>query len=515
MFYNRREFLKFIGAGSVAASNATLLTFLSSCTTTTENIKGLSPSSDDELKLISGLSYDLLFAWGDPINKNETFGFNNDYIAFHKLNENEAILWVNHEYVIPKFLGGEERTKSNVDRERKEVGGSLVKISKASGSWKLVKGDVLNRRIDATTKIPFANNAKVMGQSVAEGTLANCAGGYTPWGTFLTCEENYDHYYGERVDGKLKNGKLLWNKHYQNPPEHYGWVVEIDPLTGDAKKLTGLGRCAHECATPIATKKGQVAVYTGDDKKFEHLYRFISKESDSLDEGTLYVASLEKGQWLSMDYAKSEILKKNFKDQMDVLVHARKAAKLLGATPLDRPEDIEVHPKTGEVYVTLTNNDERGNFHGSILKISPENGDHGALNFKSSTYLVGGKDTGISSPDNIAFDKNGNLWIATDRSGKKIEKGPYKGFGNNGLFVIPASGQQAGQIIQVASAPVDAELTGICFDEKNENLFLAVQHPGETSKDMKNLTSKWPHGNIPKSAVVAIKGPFLDTLVKG
>ena len=514
MIQDRREFLKFLGASSMTLSNLGAIGFLSSCASG-QKIEGLQPSTTDRLDLIKGLQSKMMITWGDKINSRETFGFNNDFIAFHPLSNNEALLWVNHEYIHPLFIGGMARTKANIDKERKEVGGSIIKIKRTGKEWNFVPNDPLNRRIDGTTKIPFSNNQKIRGKSYGIGTLGNCAGGYTPWGTFLTCEENYDGFYGERQEnGKVKQGRYAWGDLYPNPPEHYGWVVEIDPMSGKSKKLTGLGRCAHECSTVVSLSDGRAVAYTGDDKNFEHLYRFVSSSKNSLDKGTLYVASLEKGQWISMDINKNPILKKNFKNQLDVQIHARKAAKLLGATPLDRPEDIEIHPKTGEVFVTLTNNKKRDNFHGTILKISPEGGNHESNRFQSDTFLVGGRDTGVSCPDNIVFDPMGNLWVATDRSGKSIEKGPYEGFGNNGLFVIPTDGPKAGSIIQVASAPNDAELTGLCFDKDYQNLFVAVQHPGELTTDLKNPTSNWPDGGIPKSAVVALSGEFLDSFVK-
>jgi secreted PhoX family phosphatase len=281
--------------------------------------------------------------------------------------------------------------------------------------------------------------------------------------------------------------------------------VEVNPLTGEAKKLTSLGRCAHECATCVRTKDGRVAVYTGDDKNSEFLYKMISDKKDSLEQGELFVANLEKGEWISLSIDKHKVLKDNFKDQTDVLIHVREAGKLLGATPLDRPEDIEIHPKTGDVFVTLTNNKPNGNYHGKILKISEASGDHGSIKFKASDFLLGG-DT-FSCPDNMVFDKDGNLWMATDISGSAMNKAPYVKFKNNGLFFIPTSGKNAGKVFQVASAPNDAELTGLTLTPDGKTLFVSVQHPGEKSKDMNNMTSHWPDGanSMPKSAVVQIK----------
>ncbi|MCO4754985.1 MAG: DUF839 domain-containing protein, partial [Bacteriovoracaceae bacterium] len=206
------------------------------------------------------------------------------------------------------------------------------------------------------------------------------------------------------------------------------------------------------------------------------------------------------------------LLKKKFKSQLDVMINTRAAAKLLGATPLDRPEDIEINPKTGDVFVALSNNKPKNNYHGQILKITESSSDHGSLKFSSSTYKTGGTEGGFSCPDNMVFDRNGNLWLTTDISGNSVGKGAYKGFGNNALFVIPASGKQAGQAIQVASAPVDAELTGPCFSPDQKTLFLSVQHPGETTKDLSNPTSTWPDGKKPRPSVVAIQGDLLEKI---
>ena len=512
---NRRNFLKFLGVSSVGLTQIGTVTSLVSCSSTQMKNSGkLLPTRQDDLVLAEGLNYQTLISWGDVINSKEVFGFNNDYIAIEPLSPNELLMWVNHEYVNPIFVSSKARTKKNVDIERELVGGSIIQVNKEDGQWKFQANSRYNKGVRGTTVIPFNNGVKVRGSSTAEGTLGNCAGGKTPWGTFLTCEENYQDNYGERnlTTGEVSPSYFGWEKFYNNPPEHYGWVVEIDPKTAKAKKHTNLGRMAHECATCTTGKTGNVVVYTGDDKNDEHLYKFISNASDNFDKGTLYVANIEKGQWISLNLEDSTILKRHFKTQVDVHTYARKAAKLVGATKLDRPEDIEIHPKTGDVYMTLTNNKPKGNYHGSILKISENNNDHNSLNFKSETFVMGGEQSGLSCPDNLAFDPNGNLWVANDISGSSIGKGTYKPYGNNGLFVVPTSGAQAGQVIQIASAPVDAELTGLCFSPDYKSLFLSVQHPGEKTKDLNNPTSVWPAGKTPKPSVVVIEGPLLESL---
>lgn len=511
---NRREFLQFLGVSGVLAT-------LPGCSTQSSPIANplphLAPFTEDKLVTVSGLDYKILIRWGDQINATEKFGYNNDFIAFHPLTSDRGILWVNHEYVTPRFIRGEERTKAHVDEELKEVGGSLLEVKLQDGQWSVVKDSKYNRRLDANTKIPFAWDQKIAGSNVGIGTMGNCAGGYTPWGTVLTAEENYDMFWGDRnkKGQKIEKSWLEWDKFYPRPPEHYGWVVEVEPLTGKAKKLVSLGRCAHECAAVTKAKNGKVVAYTGDDANFEHLYKFVSDSSDSLEKGKLYVANLEKGQWISLQREDHPALMKNFKDQTEIQVFTREAAKLVGATPLDRPEDIEFDPLTGNVLVTLTNNKARQNYHGSILKIMEDHNDPGSLTFKHDTFLTGGSEHGFACPDNMVFDPKGNLWFTTDISGGDANKGHYEGFGNNGLFVFLRSGANKGEVIRIASAPVDAEFTGPCFSPDYKTLFLSVQHPGEYSESLSKLSSHWPDGGKPKPAVVTLTGPLLDKIVSG
>lgn len=511
---NRREFLQFLGVSGVLAT-------LPGCSTkspfSSSSLPHLPPSLDDKLLTVDGLDYKILIRWGDQINKTQKFGYNNDFIAFHPLTNDRGILWVNHEYVTPLFINGEERTKENVDLELLEVGGSLLEVKMTNGEWNVVKNSSYNRRLDGNTQIPFAWDKKIAGSKMAIGTMGNCAGGYTPWGTILTCEENYDMFWGDRNrKGKsIEKSWVQWDKFYPRAPEHYGWVVEVEPLTGKSKKLVSLGRCAHECAAVTKSKSGKIVAYTGDDSTYEHLYKFISDSSDSLERGKLYVANLEKGEWISLHREDQSVLMKNFKDQTEIQVFTREAAKLVGATPLDRPEDIEFDPLTGNVLITLTNNKTNKNYHGSILKIMEDNNDPGSLTFKHGTFLTGGAEHNFACPDNMIFDPKGNLWFTTDVSGGDINKGEYEGFGNNGLFVFLRSGPNQGEVIRIASAPVDAELTGPCFSPDYKTLFLSVQHPGEYSESLNKLSSHWPDGGKPKPVVVTLSGPVLEKIVNG
>lgn len=510
----------------IKATGASALDILENTETGRIPFKPLPATYLDNLVLAKGFTYDVLLSWGDKISDKDTFGFNNDYIAFFPIdgNKHDGMLWVNHEYTssfyVSKHDGTSIKTFEQVNQEMYSVGGSLVRIkyNTTTKKWEPVVNDPMNRRFTALTEIPFAWHEPVGGYTQAIGTLANCAGGHTPWGTLLTCEENYDDCWGE-VDytGKRTREKTVWGweDYYSHSPWHYGWVVEVEPFTGKAKKLIALGRIAHEAATCEALPDGRCVVYTGDDKNDECLYKFISDKPNSLETGTLYVANMEKGEWVPLDFNTQDELKKIFKSQTEVLVHTRKSAELLGGSKLDRPEDIEIDPKTGHVLVACTNNTAKGNYHGSILKIIETNGRDG-LTFKHEVFLAGGKEMGFACPDNMAFDKKGNLWFTSDMSGKVIEKDPnYMGFGNNSLFYVPLSGTDAGKVFRVASGPVDSELTGPYFSPDGKTLFLCVQHPGEYSTKEK-YSSNWPGGgdSMPKPSVVAISGPALDALMK-
>jgi secreted PhoX family phosphatase len=511
----RREFLQFLGTTGVVAF---LPLELSAAVKGARKVglPHLAPTIADKLITAEGLNFKILLRWGDSINATEKFGFNNDFIAFHPIGDDHGILWVNHESVNPMFVSGVERTKQNVDIEMKDVGGSLVEVKKINGQWGIVKDSSYNRRLDANTEIPFSWNQQIAGSDKGIGTMSNCAGGYTPWGTFLTCEENYDMFWGDKLrDGTALPSWLEWHKFYPRSPEHYGWVVEIEPKTGKSKKLVSLGRCAHECAAVSKARNGKVVAYTGDDANDEHLYKFISDTDDSLERGKLYVANLEKGEWISLSIEDQPKLKENFKDQTEIQIYVREAAKMVGATPLARPEDIEFDPLTGNVLIALTNNKPKGNFHGSILKIMEDGGDHGSLKFKHDTFLAGGKKHGFASPDNLVFDRKGNLWFTSDMPSGDIGKGAYKDFGNNSLFVFLRSGPNAGKVIRVANAPMDAEFTGPCFSPDYKTLFLSVQHPGEESTVPERSTSKWPDGDIPRPSVVMLEGPLLERIVQG
>jgi secreted PhoX family phosphatase len=551
--YNRRNFISFLGKSGLGA--VIMPQFLIHCGNTTtptkrfttitkerlEKLKrlvleGLLPSEKDDLLVANGLDYHTIIKWGDKISDTDTFGFNNDFtcfIPFDDTNPKDGLLWVNHEYVNPLFVSdfnpnkhavpSKHRTIEQIDKEMYNVGGSIVRIREENGIWKIVKNDPYNRRITAQTPMKLNWDTPIKGKTTVIGTHSNCSGGITPWKTFLTCEENYDNFFGETEydQNNIASHRPStegWENFYKYPPEHYGWVVEVNPTDGTAQKHIALGRFAHECCTVYELADRRVVAYSGDDKNNEHLYKFISSKPSSLKEGTLYVADTIQGKWMALDWENQPILQSKFKDQTEVLIRAREASKLLGATALNRPEDIEIDPITGNIFVSLTNNKSKNDFHGSILKIEETNGAFDALTFKASTYIAGGEKNGFSCPDNLAFDLSGNLWITSDISGSDMnrEGNPYLPFKNNSLFVIPRYGEDSGKVIRVASAPKDAELTGPWFSPDGKTLFLSVQHPGEQTQDKNNPTSTWPFDNegIPKPAVVAITGDLIEKMNK-
>ena len=537
--FNRRDFLVFLGA-----SYASLLT---GCQVTGSKKNSaspfvnferlgwtpLNPSDVDQLLLAEGMDSHFVAKWQDPLGPNLKFGSHNDFTQFVTLNakNDEGLLWVNHESLNPLFSSGWKKTKTNlrtkaqVDIEMTEVGGSILHIKKDNGQWSVVKNSGLNARFDANTEFELICDEPIAGTRKAYGTLANCAGGLTPWKTVLTCEENFDTFFGDVVfkDGKYKKLKggndLMWSQFYPRSALHYGWVVEINPLLKKGKKLTALGRFSHEGATCTVAKDGRTVVYMGDDAINECIYKFISDQPNSLEKGTLYVANTRQGRWLPLTINSHPEFPKMFKSQTELLINTRIAAKMVGGTKQDRPEDIEINPVTKEIIVALTNNKKAGRPHGSLLKITEKDGDFLSTEFTSSTWISGGEDDLLSCPDNMVFDKNGNLWVTSDRSGDEMNKGIFKNHKNNGLYYVPMRGEFAGQMFQVASAPTDAEFTGPSFSPDGKTLFLCVQHPGDLSPSIETFTSTWPEGivngkpQMPKSAVMAIQGPLLDKLV--
>jgi secreted PhoX family phosphatase len=287
--------------------------------------------------------------------------------------------------------------------------------------------------------------------NVVFGTLGNCAMGHTPWGSYLTCEEHFDSYFNglekpsadqKRYGIREKGAGLRWHEHDSrfdvatdpNESNRFGWVVEIDPMapTKAPVKRTALGRIKHEGAVTTLAGDGRVVVYMGDDERFEYLYKFVSRNrfdsgkpaanANLLDEGTLYVARFGEdgqGQWQALEHGQNGLTADNgFIDQADVLIRTRQAADQAGATRMDRPEGIAVHPQSGEVYCSLTNNSQRGvgtapgvdaanprreNRFGHILRWREQGGDAGSQRFAWDIFARCG------DPQQADENKRGNL----------------------------------------------------------------------------------------------------------
>ena len=273
--WSRREFLRFMGrtmgAAALAGPGASFPAAANA--PTIEGIRSVAPTTDDEVVLAGGLEYEVLVSWGDPINRTgDRFGFNNDYTAFFPIdgNRHDGLLWVNHEEVLSGYYASPrdpaEKSREDIDRELLEVGGSIIRISRKDGRWRLVQDARYNRRVNGKTRIPIISEQPIAGAREAVGTAGNCAGGVTPWQTVLTCEENFHFFYGDIsfARGKRfheKDTLIGWDRYLDYPPEHYGWVVEVDPFSGAAKKLTALGRFAHEGAPVTEAGDGRPVVY--------------------------------------------------------------------------------------------------------------------------------------------------------------------------------------------------------------------------------------------------------------
>lgn len=553
----RRQFLRYLGIGSYAALCHPLRLAAAAPRTggsvwKPDFFDPISPSTADRLRLPTGYRSDLLGVWGDKLGLPDlahalTFGHNNDFLAYFPLASRQddllaeqGLLWVNHEYPNPLFVSGYSRadaeadtpkTAEQIQAEKRSVGGSVLHLRRqANGRWKREYHPRFTRRFTACgPRIGFDGPAaeavaNLSGSQDCPGTLANCSGGVTPWDSVLSCEENYQFY----------NSRLRWR---DQPDEaiiakQFGWVVEVDPF-GELPpvKHTSLGRFSHEnVALRWAGPAGRLVVYMGDDRAGEFVYKFVSAQPFSasvprleqraaLSQGTLYAADFQRGRWLALDWEKNRDKWQQYNtgrrenepaitSQADILIHTRVAARVLGATPLDRPEDCEIHPADGSVYIALTNNTGRGNFYGQIVRLIEDNDNPEGERFRFELFLLGGRESGLACPDNLAFDRRGNLWVACDIGSSQLGQDPYQAFGNNGLFVVPTTGPGAGQAWQFASGPIGCELTGPWFNPNDRTLFLSVQHPGENSPSLDRLSSHWPHGgqDLPRPAVVAITG---------
>ena len=581
------------------------------------NFTAVAPNSEDVVVVADGYEQAVVISWGDPILPNAPkfdvkaqtaaaqrgqFGFNNDFAGLLPIpgQQHRFLLVTNHEYVTPQFMfpgyDPKKPTREQFDIEIAAIGMGVVEVERTPQGLKPVMG-TYNRRITADT--PFVLTGPGAGTDFVKtpadpigraplGTFANCAGGVTPWGTVLSGEENFHSYFGapegapkpnpvdadrhDRYGVALEPSELLWENFdprfdvakTPNEVNRFGYIVELNPWDPNSKpiKHTAMGRLKHEGATIYVTSDGTVVAYSGDDERFDYMYKFVSSKKVQtgtdpaamahnltiLDEGTLYVAKLSSdipaneidgsgklpqggsfkgtGTWIPLLKSGAGGEGQSLVDGVtpqEAAVFTRLAADKAGATKMDRPEDFEANPKTGKVYVALTNNDERGapgeaapdaanprndNKSGQILEITDE---HAGTNFTWELLLVCGdpaaadtyfagfdktKVSPISCPDNLAFDSHGNLWISTD--GNALDS-------NDGLFAVALEGPNRGETKQFLTVPLGAETCGPVVTD--DLVTVCVQHPGENDDNsIDNPLSRWPEGGngTARPSVVAV-----------
>ena len=466
----------FLGGGLL--SRSALATGVSNANGQLLGFDSISAATADTITLPPGYRASVLISWGQPLQaggpafdptgngtasaQEVQFGDNNDGMSLFAFADdpNRALMAINNEYTNYRYLyphGGSPASAQEVHKAQATEGVSVIEIQRKGDGWQFVQGSPFNRRIHANTQSrlsgPAAGHPLLRTRADSSGTRAlgtfqNCANGKTPWGTYLTCEENFTDCFGssdpeqafdaaqKRYGAVVASKEINWHQHDPrfdlavNPNElnRHGWVVEIDPFDplSTPVKRTALGRFKHENAALAKTGDGRAVVYMGDDERGEFIYRFISRDKidhqnpkanrDLLDHGTLYVARFDngdnnpdrpkgQGQWIELSHGKNGVDASNgFANQGEVLIHARMAASTVGATRMDRPEWIVVSPKDGQVYCTLTNNAKRGedgqpvggpnprekNVYGQILRWKAPNGDHGADTFDWDLFVVAG-----------------------------------------------------------------------------------------------------------------------------
>lgn len=565
-------------------------------------------STEDKIIVPLGYQSEVVIRWGDPIRAGapsfniaqqsagaqaQQFGYNCDFLYAIPFRRNSQaslrraaesyVLWVNHEYTNPELMfaayNAANPTKEQVDIELAAHGGTVVAIELrrrglflGGEKWTVDLFSPVNRRITGETEMiltgPAAGGDLVKTKADTTGTrvrgmLNNCGGGITPWGTIVTCEENFNQYFANlnnlpttdarramhaRYGMPTGASERRWENFYDrfdigkepNEAFRFGYAVEIDVLNPNStpKKRTALGRLKHEAATFVTAADGRVVAYTGDDERFEYMYKFVTKgkfdplkgtaNGDLLDDGILYVAKFNgdgSGEWLPLVGGQGALANWT---QAQICINTRAAADAVGATKMDRPEDIETNPVNGKVYAVFTNNTRRGtgtnpgtdaanpranNRHGHIIEITEAKNDATATTFKweifmlcgdpavatEGTYWAGwqGGVSPISSPDNITFDKAGNLWIATDGQINTFRK-------NDGVYVVPVEGAQRGYLRQFLSGVPGGEVASLALAPDDRTLFASIQHPGEgTTYD--SPSSTFPDGGKPRPAVVAVR----------
>jgi secreted PhoX family phosphatase len=552
----------------------------------------IAASGEDAVRVPAGYRADVVIAWGDPIgdpagsppfkfdasNTAEEqilqSGTHHDGMYFFPLplgsqNSTHGLLVMNHEYPdhSSMFLDGSANwSLAKVRKSQHALGCSVQEVRLAGAKWEVVRPSKYARRVHANTAMrvggPAAGNARMRSNSSASGreaygTFNNCANGWTPWGTYLTCEENFSFHLKppanptaleERYELTPKvRASFNWGDMdprfdmnvNRNEGNHFGWVVEFDPYDRNSVpvKRTALGRFSHEGAFPTLCKDGRLAIYSGDDRAFEYVYKFVTSRpwnpanraanADLLDEGTLYVGRFNadgSGDWIELVHGRNGLTAANgFDSQAAVVIYARAAGDLVGATKMDRPEWIWRHPESGDVYVTLTNNTARGakgregatpsnprapNLYGHIVRWQEAGNDASATRFRWEVFQLGGDQ--YASPDGLTIDQRGVLWVQTDVSPAVLLKGDHEKFGNNQVLAVDPVTREVRRFM---TGPRGCELTGGTFTPDGRTLFVNIQHPGEVpgpQRDPKNpgKLSNWPDyrpDGRPRSGTVAIR----------
>ena len=533
------------------------------------------PATVDDVTVPRGFTWTTILSWGDPILPGAPdfdfdgqtpeaqagqFGYNNDFLALLRLwGYDDALLVANHEYTNENLMFRDWTTSADASVRQLRIamlahGMSVVAVRRrgAREPWSARRFSRFNRRITAVT--PFRVDGPAAGSHllrtsadpsgrVVLGTLNNCSGGVTPWGTVLSGEENVNQYFAVRkppADEKVAAGYRRYGftsssgRHWfradprfdttaePNEPHRFGWVVELDPYDPGStpRKHTALGRFKHEAANVAIARDRRVAVYMGDDERFDYLYKFVSKKTfrrggtwfarrhnmTLLESGDLYVARFTgepspdfdgAGRWLPLTKDGESVVPGMTTEE--VLVWTRLAADAVGATKMDRPEDVEPSPRTGKVYVACTNNTARTpaqvdaanpralNKDGHVIEITETDGDAAATTFAwkilivcgdpadPSTYFAGfdkSEVSPISCPDNVAFDLAGNLWLATDGQPESLGI-------DDALLAVPVRGPQRGHTQQFLAVPTGAETCGPVVGFDDRTALVAVQHPGD------------------------------------
>jgi uncharacterized protein len=568
--------------------------------------EGVGVSTADAVRVPPGYVATVIARWGDPVGMPGTLptwrpdasnsaaeqalqmGMHHDGMQYHPLagSSTHGLLAMNHEYTDDGLLHPDGMKTWSADKVRKAQaahGLAVIEVRLEGDRWQVVRPSRYARR--TTMDTPFAvggpaaghvlmrTAADPQGRSVL-GTVANCASGRTPWGTYLSGEENWANYFAggpsltadQRRWGLRKDSWYRWAEHdarfdtrrHPNEFHRFGWIVELDPddPTSTPVKRTALGRAAHEGAWVAVTKDQHAVVYSGEDARFEYIYKFVSRDrirpagngltaaqanATLLDHGTLYVARFDvdgRGHWLPLIHGQGPLTPANgFADAGEVVIKARQASDLLGATKMDRPEWLAIDPNGGEVYCSLTNNSQRGrdgrpgvdaanpranNVMGQIIRWK-EDGDFDGLTMRWNHLVLAGdpqqsrpeaqgniQGDAFACPDGLAFDPSGRLWICTDVGPSALNRGEMAGLGNNQLLACDVG---RGEVRRFLTGPVNCELTGPTFAPDGCTLFVNIQHPGEAAGDRSDPDqprrfSNWPDflpEGRPRSATVVIR----------